>query len=89
MLQPAGISANAASERCRGKTMTTHDLYEDLAAAAIDFELTAVDQATLDRHLDACAACQAAAAAYRADAAVLRAMASRARRPVPSGSEPR
>ena len=55
--------------------MTTHDRFEQLAAAAIDFDLTDLEREQLDEHLAGCPACRATAGAYRSDALALREMA--------------
>jgi hypothetical protein len=48
--------------------MTDHARAQDLAATAIDFDLTSEEQAELDNHLVGCASCKAHADALRLDA---------------------
>jgi hypothetical protein len=48
--------------------MTDHARAQDLAATAIDFDLTSDEQAELDNHLVGCASCKAHADALRLDA---------------------
>jgi hypothetical protein len=57
--------------------MTQHEAFLELAASAIDFELTIPEQEALDSHLRACAACLAVARDYRWAAAVLAALVAR------------
>lgn len=45
-----------------------HDAYLELAATAVDFELTPREQASLDEHLGGCPSCRRLAALIRADA---------------------
>ena len=52
--------------------MTTHVRFEQLAAAAIDFDLTRAEREQLDAHLAGCPACRATAGAYRRDALAMR-----------------
>lgn len=47
--------------------MTSHATFLELAAAALDFELSSNDRARLERHLAECAACARSASAYRPD----------------------
>lgn len=48
--------------------MIDHDRARDLAAAALDFELSPADREALDRHLEGCAACRTFEERLRADA---------------------
>jgi hypothetical protein len=48
--------------------MIGHDRFLEFAALDIDFPLSATERATLDGHLQTCAACRAEAAALRSDA---------------------
>ena len=52
--------------------MTTHVRFEQLAAAAIDFDLTRAEREQLNEHLAGCPACRATAGAYRRDAHAMR-----------------
>ncbi|HET9756950.1 MAG TPA: zf-HC2 domain-containing protein [Candidatus Limnocylindrales bacterium] len=54
--------------------MIDHRRALDLAAAAIDFELTPDERASLDAHLSTCSACRERAAAYRSDAVSIAAL---------------
>ncbi len=58
---------NTSDIRMRGM----HGRFLDLAAAAIDFELTSAEQAELEGHLATCTACDRWAGAVRADALAL------------------
>ena len=51
-----------------GHPMTPHDTFLELAAAAIDFELSSSDRGRLDAHLAGCPVCDRSAAAIRGDA---------------------
>ncbi len=53
---------------------TSHNRFLELAAATIDFELSPVERATLDRHLATCTTCRMAADVLRADARVIAAL---------------
>ena len=48
-----------------------HDRSLELAAMAVDFELTRAETAELETHLATCASCARRAAALRADASML------------------
>jgi len=54
--------------------MTGHDRFLELAASAIDFELTRDEAATLERHLAGCDACRRRVAAIRSDARAIAAL---------------
>jgi anti-sigma factor RsiW len=58
--------------------MSEHRRFLVLAAAALDFELSAAEHDELARHLAACPACARTAAAMRADARVLASLPTRA-----------
>lgn len=45
-------------------TMRPHDPFDELISASLTGELTDVERATLDAHLDGCAACRATLASY-------------------------
>src|SRR5262245_34491541 len=58
--------------------MPVHERFLELAATAIDFDLTPPEAAELERHLAACVDCRRSAAAMRQDARVIAAMPVRA-----------
>jgi hypothetical protein len=51
--------------------VSIHDGFLELAAAAIDFDLSDYERAELDRHIAECDDCKRTAAAYRDDAAAI------------------
>ncbi len=51
--------------------MSIHDGFQELAAAALDFELTETERAELDGHLAGCDACRRTVAGYKNDAVAL------------------
>ncbi len=55
--------------------MTSHDRFLEFAAVAIDFPLARNEREALERHLETCSACRAEAAALRADAQAIAALA--------------
>jgi anti-sigma factor RsiW len=55
--------------------MTVHDEYLELAAAAIDFDLSPAETARLDLHLSTCVPCRRRVAGLRHDAAATRQLA--------------
>lgn len=54
--------------------MKQHDAFLELAAAAVDFPLSAAERGRLDQHLAGCPTCQREAAAFHADARSLAAL---------------
>lgn len=62
--------------------MSTHERYQELAAAAIDFDLGPAEKAELADHLATCAPCRRGVAALESDA---RAIVTLAALPVPDG----
>lgn len=51
--------------------MSVHDAFQELAATALDFELTASERAELDRHLAGCDHCRRTVAGYENDAVAI------------------